>query len=44
MVDCRSNHIDYLAEAFLISKAGRYDIKGKICGSKFEILFFGCRA
>ena len=24
-----SNHIDYLAEAFLISKAGRYDIKGR---------------
>ena len=23
-----SNHIDYLAEAFLISKANRYDIKG----------------
>ena len=24
-----SNHIDYLAEAFLISKADRYDIKGR---------------
>lgn len=24
-----SNHIDYLAEAFLISKASRYDIKGR---------------
>lgn len=24
-----SNHIDYLAEAFLISKANRYDIKGR---------------
>ena len=26
-----SNHIDYLADAFLISKASRYDIKGGIC-------------
>ena len=24
-----SNHIDYLAEVFLISKASRYDIKGR---------------
>ena len=24
-----SNHIDYLADAFLISKASRYDIKGR---------------
>ena len=26
-----SNHIDYLADAFLISKASRYDIKGRKC-------------
>ena len=29
-----SNHIDYLADAFLISKASRYDIKGGICMKK----------
>ena len=27
-----SNHIDYLADAFLISKASRYDIKGRKIG------------
>lgn len=35
-----SNHIDYLAEAFLISKAGRYDIKGrKYVGAKQKYYF-----
>ena len=32
-----SNHIDYLADAFLISKASRYDIKGrKKCSFEFQ--------
>ena len=35
-----SNHIDYLAEAFLISKAGRYDIKGrKYVGANLKYYF-----
>ena len=35
-----SNHIDYLAEAFLISKASRYDIKGrKYIGANLKYYF-----
>ena len=35
-----SNHIDYLAEAFLISKANRYDIKGrKYIGANIKYYF-----
>ena len=35
-----SNHIDYLAEAFLISKAQRYDIKGrKYVGANLKYYF-----
>ena len=35
-----SNHIDYLAEAFLISKTGRYDIKGrKYVGANLKYYF-----
>ena len=35
-----SNHIDYLTEAFLISKAGRYDIKGrKYVGANLKYYF-----
>lgn len=35
-----SNHIDYLAEAFLISKAERYDIKGrKYVGANLKYYF-----
>ena len=35
-----SNHIDYLAEAFLISKAKRYDIKGrKYVGANLKYYF-----
>ncbi len=35
-----SNHIDYLAEAFLISKAERYDIKGrKYVGANLKYFF-----
>ena len=35
-----SNHIDYLAEAFLISKAARYDIKGrKYVGANLKYYF-----
>jgi len=35
-----SNHIDFLAEAFLISKAGRYDIKGrKYVGANLKYYF-----
>lgn len=35
-----SNHIDYLAEAFLISKANRYDIKGrKYIGANLKYYF-----
>ena len=35
-----SNHIDYLAEALLISKAGRYDIKGrKYVGANLKYYF-----
>lgn len=35
-----SNHIDYLAEAFLISKANRYDIKGrKYVGANLKCYF-----
>ena len=35
-----SNHIDYLAEAFLISKANRYDIKGrKYVGANMKYYF-----
>lgn len=35
-----SNHIDYLAEAFLISKASRYDIKGrKYVGANLKYYF-----
>ena len=35
-----SNHIDYLAEAFLISKANRYDIKGrKYVGANLKYYF-----
>lgn len=35
-----SNHIDYLAEAFLISKAVRYDIKGrKYVGANLKYYF-----
>lgn len=35
-----SNHIDYLAEAFLISKAHRYDIKGrKYIGANLKYYF-----
>ena len=35
-----SNHIDYLAEAFLISKADRYDIKGrKYVGANLKYYF-----
>ena len=35
-----SNHIDYLAEAFLISKATRYDIKGrKYVGANLKYYF-----
>ena len=35
-----SNHIEYLAEAFLISKAGRYDIKGrKYIGANLKYYF-----
>ena len=35
-----SNHIDYLAEAFLISKAYRYDIKGrKYVGANLKYYF-----
>ncbi len=35
-----SNHIDYLTEAFLISKAGRYDIKGrKYIGANLKYYF-----
>lgn len=35
-----SNHIDYLADAFLISKANRYDIKGrKYIGANLKYYF-----
>lgn len=35
-----SNHIDYLAQSFLISKAGRYDIKGrKYVGANLKYYF-----
>ena len=35
-----SNHIDYLADAFLISKASRYDIKGrKYIGANLKYYF-----
>ncbi|MDE7268099.1 MAG: ATP-binding protein [Lachnospiraceae bacterium] len=35
-----SNHIDYLAQAFLISKANRYDIKGrKYIGANLKYYF-----
>ena len=35
-----SNHIDYLAEAYLISKASRYDIKGrKYIGANIKYYF-----
>ena len=35
-----SNHIDYLADAFLISKASRYDIKGrKYIGANMKYYF-----
>ena len=35
-----SNHIDYLADAFLISKASRYDIKGrKYIGANLKCSF-----
>ena len=35
-----SNHIDYLADAFLISKASRYDIKGrKYIGTNLKYYF-----
>ena len=35
-----SNHIDYLAEAFLVSKANRYDIKGrKYVGANLKYYF-----
>ena len=35
-----ANHIDYLAEAFLISKANRYDIKGrKYVGANLKYYF-----
>lgn len=35
-----SNHIDYLSEAFLISKANRYDIKGrKYVGANLKYYF-----
>lgn len=35
-----SNHIDYLAEAFLISKASRYDVKGrKYVGANLKYYF-----
>lgn len=35
-----SNHIDFLEEAFLISKASRYDIKGrKYVGANFKYYF-----
>lgn len=35
-----SNHIDYLVEAFLISKANRYDIKGrKYVGANLKYYF-----
>ena len=35
-----SNHIDYLAEAYLISKASRYDIKGrKYIGANLKYYF-----
>ena len=35
-----SNHIDYLAEAFLISKANKYDIKGrKYVGANLKYYF-----
>jgi len=35
-----ANHIDYLAEAFLISKANRYDIKGmKYIGANLKYYF-----
>lgn len=35
-----SNHIDYLAEAFLISKVNRYDIKGrKYVGANLKYYF-----
>ena len=35
-----SNHIDYLAKAFLISKAERYDIKGrKYVGANLKYYF-----
>ena len=35
-----SNHIDYLVEAFLISKADRYDIKGrKYVGANLKYYF-----
>ena len=35
-----SHHIDYLADAFLISKAGRYDIKGrKYVGANLKYYF-----
>ena len=37
-----SNHIDYLADAFLISKASRYDIKGrKYIGANLKYYFAG---
>ena len=36
-----SNHIDYLVETFLISKANRYDIKGrKYVGANLKYYFF----
>ena len=39
-----SNHIDYLAEAFLISKANRYDIKGrKYVGANLKYSDVGLR-
>lgn len=35
-----SNHIDHLADAFLISKANRYDIKGrKYIGANLKYYF-----
>ncbi len=35
-----SNHIDYLAQSFLISKASRYDIKGRKCvGANLKYYF-----
>ena len=40
-----SNHIDYLADAFLISKASRYDIKErKYIGANLKYYFTGSGA